>query len=319
MSDHTAKERADSETPIYADAGRYQVFGIHTAPSVEPNGCGVILCAGGSWIPSMNRNRMFVDIARTLAANGYDVWRYEYRGVGESTGPEADYNLRRPFVRELKAGVRVLQDRGVDRIFLFGTCFGAILALYAAPQVPEVSGAVLVSPPLGRFTGAAEGSSISTYAQKLTWAAVKARLTDRRKRTSNLRVLWTRVLMVSGTLGRRAVGRGPRPDNWLAPHLVRAYERVVKARMPLIVVWGDKDPDYKGFAASLDHRVGALMTELGDRGQLIVRPGQVHRFLSSTSQRFMIEGANQWIDWMRERVTDVKSPTSVVEEQNVNA
>ena len=302
LSHYPEMASAADETPVFLEAGRYDVFGIHTAPAIEPNGAGVILCAGGSWIPSMNRNRMFVRLARTLAAQGYHVLRYEYRGIGESTGAEADYNLRRPFVRELRAGVRLLEDRGIDKIFLFGTCFGGILALYAAPQLKGIEGVVLVSPPLGRFAGAAEGASIARFSRRVSWAGVKARLTDRRKLTSNMRVLWSRSLMIAGSLGRRVTGRTPRPDNWLAPHLVRAYRYLAAQRVPMVVVWGDADPGYVRFKRALGHRVGDFMSMLGDKGRLIVHPGQVHRFLTVSSQDLLIKGAGEWIGWMREQV-----------------
>ena len=56
--------------------------------------------------------------------------------------------LDRPFVDDVLAGVRCLQEHGVREIALAGTCFGARTALASADRIPGLRGVALLAAPV---------------------------------------------------------------------------------------------------------------------------------------------------------------------------
>lgn len=67
---------------------------------------GVITLTGGASITGIDRNRLYVRLARKLAARGFYVLRFDYHGVGESMG-KAQYDLEEPFVTDLDGAIAV--------------------------------------------------------------------------------------------------------------------------------------------------------------------------------------------------------------------
>ncbi|MEB4209153.1 alpha/beta hydrolase family protein [Mycobacterium sp. 94-17] len=120
-----------------------------TEPVGEPGGLGVLLLAGGMYTPSTNRNRMFVDLARDLAGYGHTVLRFDYRGVGESTGVIGSYALSDPNPADVAGAIEFLAAAGKTRLSAVGCCYGARAAMHALADHPLMRSMVLMAPPLG--------------------------------------------------------------------------------------------------------------------------------------------------------------------------
>lgn len=91
-------------------------------------------------------HRAFVSFARVLAARGYAVLRFDYRGCGDSEGELAHSSLE-THVADLEAGVKYLQSQvpSLQRVGLIGLRFGATIAALAAERASgAVAGAPLV-------------------------------------------------------------------------------------------------------------------------------------------------------------------------------
>jgi pimeloyl-ACP methyl ester carboxylesterase len=99
---------------------------------------GIVLCHGFNAVQRVG----LPDIAAHLAAAGYAVLRFDYRGVGDSDGPRGRI-FPQEHVKDVRAAITFLQAQpGVqpDRIGLYGTSFGGSHAISAAavdsrPQV----------------------------------------------------------------------------------------------------------------------------------------------------------------------------------------
>jgi pimeloyl-ACP methyl ester carboxylesterase len=149
VNGHGEAAQARHERPVYFTAGDTPLFGVLTAPTGPPTGTGVLLLAGGIYVLSTNRNRMYVRLARRLAALGHTVLRIDFRGVGESAGVIGDYSIADPNPGDAAAAVRCLLAVGVQRVAIVGSCFGARSALEAAADDPALARLVLFSPPVG--------------------------------------------------------------------------------------------------------------------------------------------------------------------------
>ena len=77
-----AETTSRTELPVRFPVADERAFGILTEPLGTARGIGVVLLNATS-----DRNRLQTRLARRLAAIGFHVLRFDYRGFGESSGP----------------------------------------------------------------------------------------------------------------------------------------------------------------------------------------------------------------------------------------
>lgn len=126
------------------------LFGIvSTAPETSKKmGPAVILLCGGA-THRVSANRMYVTLARRLAANGTPAMRLDFAGIGDSL-PHVGYPPNKPYTDRLaddvEAAMAALENiTGRDRFLLFGLCSGAFAAMQAARRSARVTDLVLVN------------------------------------------------------------------------------------------------------------------------------------------------------------------------------
>ena len=122
------------ERPVFFPSDGNTLFGVLTEPEGPRNGVGVLLIQGGDTVNvSLHRNRLAVRLARNLAADGYTCIRFDYHGLGESSGDLGALHLHNPFTEDAEAAAEVMHQLGIDDLVLLGACFSARTALSAAP------------------------------------------------------------------------------------------------------------------------------------------------------------------------------------------
>lgn len=137
----TIRERA-----VYFPAGRDDLFGILSSPpSGEPSDLAVVIL--GEAVPGGMRgqNAVLVRLARAVARAGLVSFRFDYHGVGESTGATPVARRDAPFLEDVDAAFDWLRTQGSRRFLVVGSCFGAQTALLAVPGRPEIRGVGLLS------------------------------------------------------------------------------------------------------------------------------------------------------------------------------
>jgi uncharacterized protein len=107
---------------------------------------GVVVIVGGPQYRA-GSHRQFVLLARAIAEAGYPVLRFDYRGMGDSTGEQRDFLQVTP---DIAAAMDTLQRKvpSVERVVLWGLCDAASAALLYChdTQDSRVRGLCLLNP-----------------------------------------------------------------------------------------------------------------------------------------------------------------------------
>ena len=123
-----------------------------TAP--KPIGAGVSCCVR-PWARGHTRShRALKTLAESLARAGHHVLRFDYRGIGDSSGDSAEGGLG-PWRQDVLQALEELEDlSGVKEVQIVGLRLGAALAVAAAaarvgrPRAPRVTNLLLWDPVL---------------------------------------------------------------------------------------------------------------------------------------------------------------------------
>jgi exosortase A-associated hydrolase 1 len=119
------------------------LFGIASVPE-QPARRGVVIIVGGPQY-RVGSHRQFTLLARALAAQGFPVLRFDYRGMGDSAGAMRNFE-------QVDDDLRAAIDQffatvaGLEEVVIWGLCDGASAALFYAEQDRRVSGLVLLNP-----------------------------------------------------------------------------------------------------------------------------------------------------------------------------
>jgi len=126
-----------------------QLVGIHHAPApARALGAGVVLCNPIGY-EAMCAHRAYRHLARRLAADGFDVLRFDYYGTGDSSGPNDEPSRLRAWLDSIRAAVDELRAiAGVSSVDLFGVRLGGTLAVLAAGGRRDIRSLVLWAPPI---------------------------------------------------------------------------------------------------------------------------------------------------------------------------
>ncbi len=105
---------------------------------------GVVVVVGGPQYRA-GSHRQFVLLGRALAAAGHACLRFDYRGMGDSSGSMRDFN---DVGDDIRAAIDALQSHcpALREIVLWGLCDGASAALMYVSRDARVSAVVAVNP-----------------------------------------------------------------------------------------------------------------------------------------------------------------------------
>ncbi|KRT78092.1 MAG: alpha/beta hydrolase [Armatimonadetes bacterium CSP1-3] len=293
---------ARHEFPIAYTAAGEDIFGIVTSPP-RPHGIGVVLLSGGDFIPSTNRNRLYVRMARRLAAAGYHVLRFDYHGVGESTGDIQGYSSDRPFVHDVSGAVAWFERAGISEVVLVGNCFGSRTALAAAERVAGLKAIVLISSPVRDFRSgervptrlARDGGMPAYLLRGMRLDVFRRSLLGRyRRRYISIIKTWAREKIRLARGDGKPDGGEPQAE-WVSERLVQQMAGVVRRRIPTLVVYGAEEDLYDEFTRARAGRLGTTIDRAGPLVEVRTLEGTVHGFPTLAVQQTVLDLVEEWI------------------------
>lgn len=127
------------ETPLFLRSGEHQIFAILHEPAPAETAQGSTKTAYVFCPPfaeeEKSAHRVFVDLARRIAAAGHAVLRIQYRGCGDSEGEFEAFSCPE-WRNDIGASLEFLRERTGAPLGLLGLRLGASLAAEAAEVSP---------------------------------------------------------------------------------------------------------------------------------------------------------------------------------------
>jgi alpha-beta hydrolase superfamily lysophospholipase len=126
------------------------LVGIITEPPAAPRSQDypAVLLLNAGLLHRVGPNRLYVKLARSLAALGCVVLRFDLSGFGDSPVRDDTLPVEQRVVRETQEAMDYLRaTRGIERFVLMGICSGAAIALKTACGDARVVGVVLINTP----------------------------------------------------------------------------------------------------------------------------------------------------------------------------
>lgn len=179
----------------------------------QPSDLGLLLLVGGPQY-RVGSHRQYVELARAAARGGVTTLRFDFRGLGDSSGELLDFKEgdQGP---DIGAAIDALQRNQphVRRVALWGLCGGATAALLyiRSHRDPRVAGLALCNPFLQTLPGMARTQVKQYYGRRLL----------QRQFWQNLasgRVGWSQLSDFAGTVRKALAGAAK-----TAPETPRSY------------------------------------------------------------------------------------------------
>jgi exosortase A-associated hydrolase 1 len=131
------------ESAVAFDCDGEHLIGIIAAPE-EPKSLGVVIVVGGPQYRA-GSHRQFTALARRVAASGFAALRFDYRGMGDSTGAARTFE---DIDSDIRAAIDVLiaSCPHIRTVALWGLCDAASAAMMYVPSDPRVVAIALANP-----------------------------------------------------------------------------------------------------------------------------------------------------------------------------
>jgi exosortase A-associated hydrolase 1 len=280
------------EQVVTFEGAKEALVGILATPKETASTTGVVVIVGGPQYRA-GSHRQFVLLSRALAVAGYPVLRFDYRGMGDSTGERRDFLQVTP---DIAAAIDALkrQQPAVTSIVLWGLCDAASAALLYCNEShdPRVRGLCLLNPWIRSEASLARAHVKHYYLDRLKQKDFWAKLVSGKVAGEALAGLWRNVrLMGSSTHGVAHATQ--------APFQLRMAQSWANFQGSILMLLSAHDYTAKEF---LEHAaVDKTWAGLLDKGQVVRHElADADHTFSDSDARARVETLT--IEWLHGRV-----------------
>lgn len=275
-----------SEIPVSFKCGDADLVGVIHRPEGTATR-GVIIVVGGPQY-RVGSHRQFLLLARALAESGIAAMRFDYRGLGDSSG---DF----PGFENIDDDIRAAADTfsaelpEMRDIVLWGLCDAASAILFYAHADSRISGTVLLNPWVRSESGYAKTQLRHYYLKRLfsreLWKKILAGRFDLSDSAGSL----TDTVKAASTES----GAGNSGGNPLADRMAAGLEKFTR---PVLLIMSGRDLTAREFddAAKASPRWQELMAE--NRLSRRDMPAADHTF---SRREWRDEVASLTLDWVK--------------------
>lgn len=203
------------EHALAFDCHGVRLYGIASVPE-QPGRRGVLVVVGGPQY-RVGSHRQFALLARSLAAKGIPVMRFDYRGMGDSDGAARTFE---DIGDDLRAAIDHFMQAvpGMEAVVVWGLCDAASAALFYGAGDARVCGLVLLNPWVRTSGGHAKATLKYYYVERLLQPAFWRKIASGRFELGAALGSFSRVLGSAAGIGgkyggeRSAAAALPLPD-----------------------------------------------------------------------------------------------------------
>lgn len=231
-----------SEQALNFDYAGDTLIGVVARPEVTPD-VGVVVVVGGPQYRA-GSHRQFTLLARFLAERGVACMRFDYRGMGDSTGSARDFEA---VGEDVSAAIDAFLEQvpQVRKVVLWGLCDGATAACFSAQMDDRIVGLILLNPWVRTEAGKAKAMLKHYYLGRLLdrrfW---KKLLTGGVGVRRSVFSLWSHVATSGAVKSRSVPSAGTKS---LAPLPDRVLSALLRCRLPVAVFLSGRDYVAKEF------------------------------------------------------------------------
>ena len=132
-----------SESPVVFRIDDDELLGIVSTPTAKRSNIGLLIVVGGPQY-RIGSHRQFVQMCRAAAQSGITAFRFDVRGMGDSSGASRSFeDVGSDITRAVDFFTK---QAGLSGVVLWGLCDGASAIAITATNDDQVKGLVLVNP-----------------------------------------------------------------------------------------------------------------------------------------------------------------------------
>ncbi len=246
-----------------------------------------VLLLNAGLVHHVGPNRIYVQLARRLAASGFPTLRFDLSGIGDSGNRTDNLSLRDGIVSDVKEAMDfVARDQGARQFILTGICSGANNSLRVAQSDARVIGVA----PIEVYNFATRAYHLYFYRKRLLqlsgwrrlitlksdfWRRMKKHIM--RKESSPLKNAWS---------GQTDGGSGGDFKSQIVSEIRHLLDRGVNLHFFYCV----DSPSYYNHYLPLRHRVDSWK-----QFRVTLFENTDHIFTLLASQRFLVNSIDDWV------------------------
>ncbi len=264
-----------------------------------------IILLNAGIIHHVGPHRLYVKMARNLAALGFVVLRFDLSGFGDSPVRADNLPFEKSAVSETQEAMDVLSAaRGTEHFLLSGICLGALISLTTAYCDPRIVGVIPINAPRHKMAYAEDGevrSYIINYkAVRIYWDYWKTALFNSKvwlkaitgKANYRMMIQWTIMTMA---LQIRSKATRKQIVSSRAKNAASDLHALTERGVRLLFVYSTRDSDLglDYFRVVLGNETRTLVT--GGKLRVEIIPQADHLFTLLWHQECLLHAMRNWV------------------------